>query len=446
MIDDDGNMHRFGPGERDEMFPGKMQRLQRQPRQIMRERRSELDDEDIEGSVIIVGPDGERHQLNLGDAGMIRGFAMGAAPDVAMMTVVADDDDDDFDTPLAQDDDTIVEGAHVIVKMNQNDGHDSYSITIEDGDISAEVNGKKWPDDQIRRRGGLVQLLDDDGDVLAEFHVAGPNKAARGLGRSMVGEFGGAMGGGMVSPFQLHMDKFKQMGPPKVMVGITMGTVDEDLADQLDLDPDDVILITRVLDGLPADKAGLREGDIITEIDGEEPVSPIMLREVLQDKEPGDELTLTVIRKGREREIEVKLKKWDPKKMGMPAGQGMIITGRGPMFNEDDMNFGFDTRDLPEEARREFERAFKEARRLGRQRGGMGAIRRDDKDNGRMLWLEPRFGPDRLRGDSDMANQMKDRVRELDERVNELDERMDEINERLKKLDRKLDRLLDKLE
>jgi S1-C subfamily serine protease len=74
--------------------------------------------------------------------------------------------------------------------------------------------------------------------------------------------------------------------------------------------------------GGPGDRAGLRAGterqtfqeqpwrvggDIVTKIDGQDVRQDADLARSLQDKAPGDTVTLTVVRDGKEREVEVKL-------------------------------------------------------------------------------------------------------------------------------------------
>jgi len=65
------------------------------------------------------------------------------------------------------------------------------------------------------------------------------------------------------------------------------------------------IVITRVVPDTPADEAGLVEGDRITAINGEEIGSGDDLVDAVQSREPGDELTLTIMRPGEEDSLQV---------------------------------------------------------------------------------------------------------------------------------------------
>ena len=65
--------------------------------------------------------------------------------------------------------------------------------------------------------------------------------------------------------------------------------------------------IEEVVEGAPADRAGLRAGDEVTAVDGDQIESGDELRERIDAKRPGDKLTLTITRSGDERTMEVTL-------------------------------------------------------------------------------------------------------------------------------------------
>ena len=105
-------------------------------------------------------------------------------------------------------------------------------------------------------------------------------------------------------------------------LGVTSETVYPQLADHLDLETDSGALITDVVDGGPADKAGLRGsddettfqlqrvktgGDLIVAVEGKPVVANDDLSELVATHQPGDEVTLDVIRDGELAEIELTL-------------------------------------------------------------------------------------------------------------------------------------------
>lgn len=65
--------------------------------------------------------------------------------------------------------------------------------------------------------------------------------------------------------------------------------------------------LVSVVDGGPADRAGLRAGDVVTEVDGKAIDSGDELRAAIDAKEPNDKIRLTIERAGDERSVEVTL-------------------------------------------------------------------------------------------------------------------------------------------
>ena len=64
-----------------------------------------------------------------------------------------------------------------------------------------------------------------------------------------------------------------------------------------------------VIPGSPADKAGLKENDIITKINGEEITEDNSLTKILQKYNVGDSIDLTVLRQGKEENVKLTLEK-----------------------------------------------------------------------------------------------------------------------------------------
>src|SRR6185503_3291285 len=71
------------------------------------------------------------------------------------------------------------------------------------------------------------------------------------------------------------------------------------LAAQLGLNQNQLLLITEVVGGKPADQAGLKKFDIITSIDGQTPASPKDLDQAVSRKKAGEQLKLSIVRNGR---------------------------------------------------------------------------------------------------------------------------------------------------
>lgn len=225
------------------------------------------------------------------------------------------------------------------------EGDQRYHVEIRDGEVSAKVNGREVPADRVRRDGERVEILDRRGDVLASFNVGvvappvPPAPPAGATGR-----------GGRIVPAQPLIVRPAPRGlqpaapdadaapgaapaapalpPPRVMIGITMSEVPEALLEHLEIECDAAVMIDRVIDDLPAARAGLRSRDIIIEVDGKRPVTPAMIRESINRKDPGQTVEMKVIRRGQEQVVKLKLEKFDEARFAaVEAAREQMIAG-----------------------------------------------------------------------------------------------------------------------
>ncbi len=65
--------------------------------------------------------------------------------------------------------------------------------------------------------------------------------------------------------------------------------------------------IDQVMSGTPAERSGLKEGDLITEVNGARVTDGIALIVAIRSHQPGETLDFTVERNGNEQHIAVKL-------------------------------------------------------------------------------------------------------------------------------------------
>ncbi len=92
---------------------------------------------------------------------------------------------------------------------------------------------------------------------------------------------------------------------PRVRIGLTTEQVPLPVAKQLTIDAEQAVMVSNVTLGLAAEKAGLRAYDVIVKLDGTAPVTQQTLRRRVAECEPGEPITLRVIRAGESREIRV---------------------------------------------------------------------------------------------------------------------------------------------
>lgn len=97
-------------------------------------------------------------------------------------------------------------------------------------------------------------------------------------------------------------------------LGIRMITLNPDIVARLNRDParpttltvEEGVLIGQVISGSPAEEIGLREGDVITEINGQAIRNAEQVQQLVEAAGVGNTLTLRVIRDGQARTFQVK--------------------------------------------------------------------------------------------------------------------------------------------
>ncbi|WP_346237540.1 PDZ domain-containing protein [Niabella insulamsoli] len=99
--------------------------------------------------------------------------------------------------------------------------------------------------------------------------------------------------------------------PNKAMLGVTTDKSDEGAK------------VMNVAKETAAEKAGLKEGDIITAVDGNAISTPSELSDALKDKKPGDKASITFLRDGKSHTVTATLTKW--------TAPAMIWRGNGNM-------------------------------------------------------------------------------------------------------------------
>lgn len=88
-------------------------------------------------------------------------------------------------------------------------------------------------------------------------------------------------------------------------LGVELQDLDDDVAEAMDIEVDEGALITGVVDGSPADKAGLADGDVVVRFDGERVRDTRDLRRLVRAAKPGDKATLVIVSNGKEKNVTV---------------------------------------------------------------------------------------------------------------------------------------------
>lgn len=121
------------------------------------------------------------------------------------------------------------------------------------------------------------------------------------------GQGGGSIGIGFSIPSNMAksvMEQLIQNGKVRRgQLGVNIQNITEDLAKSLDLKDTKGVLVSNVRAGSAAEKAGIKNGDIITAINGEKIDDGNVLRNKVASTMPGTDIKLTVIRDGQEQQF-----------------------------------------------------------------------------------------------------------------------------------------------
>lgn len=120
---------------------------------------------------------------------------------------------------------------------------------------------------------------------------------------------GGFMGMSFAIPMDVAMDVVDQLKTQGFVsrgwLGVLIQEVNKDLADSFGLKKPYGALVAQVVEGSPADDAGLKTGDVIVEYEGEEIEMSSELPHLVGQTKVGVEATLLVVRDGDEEKVKV---------------------------------------------------------------------------------------------------------------------------------------------
>ena len=175
------------------------------------------------------------------------------------------------------------------------------------------IDGALQTDASINPGNSGGPLLDADGEVV-------------GINQQIQTSSGGNEGVGFAVPIDLaerSVEQLREDGEVSyAYAGVTTQPLYPQLADRLGIDADTGALVSRVEPGSPAEDAGLQAGDdqirfqgqevdaggdVITAVDGQAIQDNSDLPRIVSRLNPGDEVTLDVIRDGEEQQIQITL-------------------------------------------------------------------------------------------------------------------------------------------
>jgi serine protease Do len=132
-----------------------------------------------------------------------------------------------------------------------------------------------------------------------------------GINSQILSPSGGNIGIGFAIPSNMAkavMDQLIKTGKVRRgMLGVTIQSVDADLASSLNLPAARGAIVTSVTSAGPAERAGIRRGDVITAVNKQPVTDNNSLRNLVASMSPGSTVDVTALRNGRDQNFQVAL-------------------------------------------------------------------------------------------------------------------------------------------
>jgi len=130
-----------------------------------------------------------------------------------------------------------------------------------------------------------------------------------GINTAIFSRGGGNVGVGFAIPMNMANGIIAQLRSEgevtRGWLGVGIQNLTAELAEYYGAGDDKGALVTQVFDGDPAEKAGIKKGDIITAVDGEKVTTSRELSQAIAHSKVGERVSVTLLRDGREKQVEV---------------------------------------------------------------------------------------------------------------------------------------------
>jgi serine protease Do len=145
-----------------------------------------------------------------------------------------------------------------------------------------------------------------------------------GMNTAIFSRSGGYMGIGFAVPSNMAhkvMESLIKNGKvTRGWLGVSIQALDEELAKHFGLKSPEGVLVNEVMDGTPAAKGGVKEGDVIVAFDGKKTPDPTTLRNIVAETKVGKRVKMTVMRDGKAKTLNIMVAE-QPKNLTMSQQQ-----------------------------------------------------------------------------------------------------------------------------
>lgn len=142
------------------------------------------------------------------------------------------------------------------------------------------------------------------------------NSELIGINSQILSPSGGSIGIGFAIPSNMARtvtDALVKTGKVRRgQLGIAVVRPNSDAAKELGIKENKGLVVAQVQPGGAAERAGLKTGDVIISFNGVEEIDPNVFRNQVASTAPGSEVTLTILRDGREQRVSARLGEFIP--------------------------------------------------------------------------------------------------------------------------------------
>ena len=215
--------------------------------------------------------------------------------------------------------------------------------TVTTGVISAkgrsvQINQENGPQNYIQTDASINPgnsggpLCDIEGQVI-------------GINSAIYSQSGGSVGIGFAIPSNIARKAAEDLVNEGKVVRAGLGAIVQSLtanmAKSFGLNTTEGALLSGINPGSAAEKAGLKPGDIVLSIDGEKVIGSGDLVAKLYTHQPGDTVTLTVLRNGTQSDFAVTLQKLDEKALNPGANEKPEEEGGNSLGQNDNLGLAY---------------------------------------------------------------------------------------------------------
>src|SRR5262249_40264877 len=186
------------------------------------------------------------------------------------------------------------------------DGSPADRAGLQEGDVILSIDGQSTPDAAALTR--AVRQRNPGDKITLRISREGNEQtvtATLGERQTHVKVLRIPGGNGTGHAWALNLPDMKSV--PRAWMGVATSDLTPELRRHFGASEKEGVLVAQVRQGSPADKAGVRVGDVLTSVGGHTVTTPSDVADAIRDKDAGEQVNLDLVREGRARTVSLTL-------------------------------------------------------------------------------------------------------------------------------------------